>query len=353
MTVPRQTPLHHRHVALGAKMVEFGGWDMPLMYPTGVVAEHLATRRGAGLFDVSHMGRFSIGGADALHFLQGVLSNNAAALDVGQAQYTFIPSETGGAIDDAYLYRFVEDEYLLVVNASNRERDWDHLHKEAQTLRARGDMVDLVDQTEHLIMLSLQGPQSRAILAQLLESGSLPDSRRNELSVVTIAGVQVCLSRTGYTGEPLCFELLAASEHGPVLWDLLAEKGAVPCGLGARDTLRLEAALPLYGHEIGYDPEGREIPLMSSPLALFAVSFSPVKGDFVGRDRLARQHTAYQRILSNDYSLVADLSRISDGGRYRAGRGPGGVAGVEGRALCWLGHQRHHGALLEDGGGRP
>ena len=311
MTALRQTPLHDRHIALGAKMVDFGGWHMPLMYPTGVVAEHLATRRDAGLFDVSHMGRFSIGGPGALHFLQGVLSNNAAALDVGQAQYTFIPSETGGAIDDAYLYRFVEDDYLLVVNASNRENDWNHFQKRAQTLQELTRRVDLVDQTEHLVMLSLQGPQSRTILTQLLESGSLPDSRRNELSVVTIAGIRVFLARTGYTGEPLCFELMAASEHGPVLWDLLAEKGAVPCGLGARDTLRLEAALPLYGHEIGIDPEGREIPLMSSPLAVFAVSFSSVKGDFVGRDHLVRQHAAYLRILSNDYSLVADLPRIS------------------------------------------
>jgi aminomethyltransferase len=124
---PRRTPLYERHVALGARMVPFAGWDMPLNYPTGMVAEHLATRRRAGLFDVSHMGRFSVAGPGALAFLQRVLTNDAAALEVDRAQYTLLANETGGAIDDAYLYRFVEDEYLLVVNASNREKDWAYL----------------------------------------------------------------------------------------------------------------------------------------------------------------------------------------------------------------------------------
>jgi aminomethyltransferase len=126
-----QTPLHDRHVALGARMVDFAGWHMPLSYPTGVVAEHLATRRGAGLFDISHMGRFSVGGAEAPDLLQRVLSNNVAALNVGQAQYTFITAPTGGAVDDAYLYRLHTDEYLLVLNAANREKDKAHLASHA------------------------------------------------------------------------------------------------------------------------------------------------------------------------------------------------------------------------------
>ena len=137
-----KTPLHSSHVALGAKMVDFAGWDMPLMYPTGVVAEHLATRRRAGLFDVSHMGRFIVGGPGALEFLQHVLSNNAAALEVGQAQYTFIPTETGGAIDDAYLYRFLADEYLLVVNAANRRKDLAHLQEQLTAYGAAAPPVD-------------------------------------------------------------------------------------------------------------------------------------------------------------------------------------------------------------------
>lgn len=317
----RRTPIHPRHVALGAKMVDFAGWDMPLAYPTGTVDEHLATRRSAGLFDVSHMGRFFIGGSGALDFLQRVLSNNAAALDVGQAQYSFITTATGGAIDDAYLYRFVEDEYLLVVNAANRKKDWAHLaaqlgveptgsaNEAGSVMRATG--VEIKDRTEQVAMLSLQGPLSRDIVEDLLEGGTLPEPKRNELSIVTIAGTEILLSRSGYTGEPLCFELFIPSDQAGLIWDLLVEKGGVPCGLGARDTLRLEAALPLYGQELGIDLKDREIPLFSSPLAAFAVSFSPLKGDFVGREPLLKQQAAYRRILARDYSLIADLPRMT------------------------------------------
>lgn len=132
----KKTPFHAQHVAAGARMVDFGGWDMPVQYPAGIISEHLATRSNAGLFDVSHMGRFIISGPDALPFLQHVLTNNAAALDLMQAQYTIIPNENGGAVDDAYLYRFCEDEYLLVVNASNLEKDWAHFQTLLPSSRA-------------------------------------------------------------------------------------------------------------------------------------------------------------------------------------------------------------------------
>ncbi|KKL74901.1 hypothetical protein LCGC14_2060240, partial [marine sediment metagenome] len=163
MSKLQRTFLYDRHVGLGAKMVEFGGWEMPVQYPTGIVAEHLATRRTAGVFDVSHMGRFVIRGAGAVGFLQHVLTNNAEALDVGMSQYTMVPNEAGGAVDDAYLYRFVEDEYLLVVNASNRQGDWEHF----QAHRARFGDVELLDRTGEIVMLSLQGPASRDILMQM------------------------------------------------------------------------------------------------------------------------------------------------------------------------------------------
>jgi aminomethyltransferase len=270
------------------------------------------------------MGRFASRGPEALDFLQYALSNNAAALEVGQAQYTFIPTETGGAVDDAYLYRFFADEYLLVVNAANRRKDLAHLQGLLATWPRTGPPaaprassgpavfpVTLEDQTADLAMMSLQGPHSREIVAELLTDGTLPEPRRNELSAVQIGPARVLLGRTGYTGEPLCFELFVASEHALYLWDLLIEAGAVPCGLGARDTLRLEAGLPLYGNELGTDPEGNEIPLLSSPLAQFAVSFSTVKGDYVGRAALLRQQEAYRRILAGDFSLVADLPRIT------------------------------------------
>ena len=358
-----RTPLHARHLALGARMVDFAGWDMPVQYPTGIITEHLATRSGAGLFDVSHMGRFVFRGPGATPFLQQVLTNNAEALDPLQAQYTIVPTPTGGAVDDAYLYRFEETSYLLVVNASNRLKDWEHFHDH---LPGFPD-VELTDETGEIAMLALQGKGSRDVLATLIESGGLPDPFRNELSVATLRmpdpdgggslAVETRVGRTGYTGEPLCFELFVAAEHGPALWDALVAGGAVPVGLGARDTLRLEAGLPLYGHELGLDPEGREIPIMSCPLATFAVSLSPRKGDYIGRAALERQHAAYARILSRDYSLIADLPRltrpvaVTGRGIVREGApayGPGdgdflgwvtsGTAvpfwGVEGEGLC-------------------
>ena len=257
------------------------------------------------------MGRFVIRGPGALHFLQHVLTNNAAALEVNQAQYTVLPTPTGGALDDAYLYRFVADEYLLVVNAANRENDWTYLKSELQGQGNGVALPELLDKTDEIVMLSLQGPESRAILLRVIESGSLPEPLRNELSTVTMAGGTVQVARTGYTGEPLGFELFAAVDDADRLWDLLIREGAAPCGLGARDTLRLEAGLPLYGQELGTDLEGKEIPLFSSPLSSFAVSFSSVKGDFVGREAFLRQQAAFQRILKRDYSLIADLPRVT------------------------------------------
>ena len=302
--LPR-TIFFDRHVALGAKIVEFGGWEMPVQYASGIVQEHLATRKQAGLFDVSHMGRFFVRGKNSLPFLQHVLSNNADALDVGESQYTLIPNETGGALDDAYLYRFVEDEYLLVVNASNREKDWDHLQTHARKMSD----VELVDRTLETAMLSLQGPLSKNILAMLIDAGSLPDPLRNKLGTVMLSGVEIFLARTGYTGEPICFELFMENADALKIWDLLIEKGAFPVGLGARDTLRLEAALPLYGHELGEDPEQAEIPIFASPLSRFAVSLSPLKGDFVGRATLEKQFAALKKIFSHDFSLIEDLPR--------------------------------------------
>jgi aminomethyltransferase len=309
MSKLQRTVFYDQHVDLGAKIVEFAGWEMPIFYPTGIVQEHLATRKSAGLFDVSHMGRFTIRGAGALKFLQHVLTNNAEALDIREtgAQYTMIPNEDGGAVDDAYLYRFVEEEYLLVVNGANREKDWDHF----QSLLMDFDDVELTDQTKEIAMLAFQGPLSRHVMEDIVQSGPLPEPTRNAVSIVTISGAKVKVARTGYTGEPICFELFAERADGPMLWDLILSKGATPIGLGARDTLRLEANLPLYGHELGEDPEGKEIPIFACPLAKFAVSFSPLKGDFVGRGRLAMQHEAFKKILSRDYSLIYDLPRMS------------------------------------------
>ncbi len=304
----KRTLLFDRHKALGAQMVEFGGWEMPLQYPSKVVEEHLYTRESAGLFDVSHMGRFIVRGSNAITFLQHVLSNNADALDCRPtaAQYTLIQDESGGAVDDAYLYRFVEDEYLLVVNASNREKDWRHLRQHIKHF----DGVEMTDRTEEIAMFALQGPMSREVLGKIVESGRMPEPVRNALGIVNIAGARVMVGRTGYTGEPLCFELFMDRDDGVTIWDLLLSKGARPAGLGARDTLRLEAGLPLYGHEFGRDHEGKEIPIFAVPLGKLGVSFSPLKGEFVGCAALAKQFAALSKIISRDYSAVDDLPRI-------------------------------------------
>jgi aminomethyltransferase len=292
------------HVDLGAKITEFGGWEMPLQYPDGILQEHLATRKKAGLFDVSHMGRFIISGEEALPFLQHVLTNNAASLDVGLGQYTMIPNQSGGVIDDAYLYRFVEDEFLLVVNASNREQDWAHL----ETLRKTFPKTEMVDRTLEIAMLSLQGPRAKRIMKNIA-TGDLPEPMRNELSIVHIGDARVLVARTGYTGEPICFELFIERDDAVEIWDLLVEKGAVPVGLGARDSLRLEAGLPLYGHELGLDPEGNEIPAFASDLSRFAVSFSDLKGDFIGREALHAQFRALKNILDLRFSDISALPR--------------------------------------------
>ncbi|TFH50398.1 MAG: glycine cleavage system aminomethyltransferase GcvT [Lysobacterales bacterium] len=283
----RETVLHDWHVTHQAKMVPFGGWDMPVQYHTGIIREHLATRRGCGLFDVSHMGRFMVRGQGAQAFLMGVLTNSACALQIGQAQYTFIATETGGAVDDAYLYRLAKHEYLLVVNASNRSKDWEWLceHK-------RESDVDMENISEALGMISLQGPDSAGLMEQIADKRDLPESKRNWLRTVSIDGHPVIVARTGYTGESIGFELFPPREYTLALWEKLIALGATAVGLGARDSLRLEAGLPLYGHELGEDLERHEIPVFANDLARFAVRPA---GDlaYIGKQALERQRREF------------------------------------------------------------
>ncbi len=306
MSSLNKTFFFDRHLTLGATMVDFGGWDMPLQYKTGVIQEHLSTRRRAGLFDVSHMGRFIISGKDALPFLQFVLTNNAEALEVGQSQYTIIADKDGYAIDDAYLYRFFPDSYLLVVNASNREKDWNHFIDQSSSFKN----VFIKDQTFNLGMLSLQGPLSKKIMGTVIDSGTLPIPLRNSLSQVVISGADILIARTGYTGDPLGFELFMDKKDAVKIWDLLIEQNASPIGLGARDTLRLEACLPLYGHEFGKDPAQNPIPIFACPLAKFAVSFAPQKGSFIGETALKNQFNALTRITNFNYANIEALPRL-------------------------------------------
>ncbi len=325
----RHTPLYEEHLKLGAKMVKFGGWEMPLNYPSGILAEHLATRKFGGLFDISHMGRFLISGEDALPFMQYVLTNNAAALAPGQSQYTMIPNESGGAVDDAYLYRMNEKEYLLVVNAANTEKDWIWF----QNCKQEFPRLILEDHTARIAMLSLQGPRIKAVLEAILgDIGKLPEPTRSRLATTEIFGAMVPIARTGYTGEPIGFELFPPVDIAVPLYKKLLEAGKeagiVPAGLGARDTLRLEAGLPLYGHELGSDVEGNEIPVFALPAARFAVSFSRTRGEFTGREALMKQFQEIklrqedQLNTSKERRLVPKtmvLMSIYGGGVARAG----------------------------------
>ena len=304
-------------------MVDFGGWDMPVQYSTGILKEHLATRRYGGLFDVSHMGRFRILGKDTVRFLQHVLTNNAESLDTWQAQYTLIPNENGGLLDDAYLYHPGE-EYFLVVNASNREKDWNHFQEQAKAFD-----VQLEDETNEVAMIAFQGPLSGRILTRVKRDGTMPETFRNSLSKITILGTEVLVARTGYTGEPLGFELFIPAEKAEAIWARIEEEGkdegVVAVGLGARDTLRLEAGMPLYGHEFGIDTEGREIPAFAFPLTSVAVSFSKRKGDFVGRAALKAQFEEVRKLRMGQYEPSDVLQRrflplaLSDKGITRGG----------------------------------
>ena len=291
-----KTVLHAWHVAHGAKMVPFGGWDMPVQYASGIIREHLATRRHAGVFDVSHMGRFSVRGAGAEPFLNSVLTNHVPGLERGCAHYTFIATPTGGAVDDAYLYKLDHEDYLLVVNAANRDKDWRWLEQ-----HNRHTGVEMTDISEKVCMVSLQGPHASTILETLVDAADLPENKRNRLAAVDIDDRKVIIARTGYTGESVCFELFPPREFTETLWQKLVDKGARPAGLGARDSLRLEAGLPLYGHELGNDPEGNEIPIFANALARFAVAATDVQ-DFIGRDALRRQREAYAGIRRGEIS---------------------------------------------------
>ena len=284
------TVLHDWHAENGGKLVDFAGWDMPVQYQSGTIQEHLATRRHAGLFDVSHMGRYEFSGPGAEDYLLHVLTNNARALGPGEAHYTFIATETGGAVDDAYLYRLAAERFLLVVNAGNRAKDWDWLEAHRD-----GRPVEMSDVSEDLGMIALQGPHASSLLEQIVGRAALPENKRNHLSVAPFGGGELIVARTGYTGEAVCFELFPARGDTLELWRKLLALGAVPVGLGARDSLRLEAGLPFYGHELGADPDGREIPIFANPVASVAVRFAE-HHEFVGKAALVRQRREYIQI---------------------------------------------------------
>ena len=284
MSELKRTPLYDAHVAAGATMVDFGGWEMPIQYPVGIVAEHLYDRKHCGIFDVSHMGRLIVEGPDRVAFLQKVLTSNVTKLVPGRAQYCIIPTVTGGAVDDAYLYMFEEDKYLLIVNASNTDKDLEHFAKYLPDYDCT-----ITNITDTYSSIAVQGPDAEKILKVLTGGKEITGPKKNDLGEVDMEGHTVRASKTGYTGDPTGWELFIDAKDVGWLWNRLIELGAAPTALGARDTLRLEAGLPLYGHEMGEDHAGNEMPIFAVSLARFAVSFAEEKGDFIAKDILAEQ----------------------------------------------------------------
>ncbi len=284
----KKTPLYAKHLELGAKMVEFGGWEMPVQY-TGIIEEHQAVRSAAGLFDVCHMGEFEVMGPASLAFLQSVLTNDLAKMEAGQIIYSLLCYPDGGVVDDLLVYKQDDDKYMLVVNAGNKDKDWQWLQEQVQRQADqnhegvhKGELV-LRDLSEEIGLLALQGPCAEEILTKIC-AVSLKDLRYYRFIVTEVAGVNVIISRTGYTGED-GFELYVVAENTSLIWDEVMkagkEKGLVPAGLGARDTLRFEACLPLYGHELK-----DTITPLEAGLEYF-VAWQ--KGDFIGRDALLQQ----------------------------------------------------------------
>jgi aminomethyltransferase len=239
-TALKRTPLYDRHVAAGAKLVPFAGWEMPVQYD-GVKAEHLATRSTAGVFDVSHMGEIATSGPDAEAFLQRILSNDVSKIQTGGAQYSVLCREDGGVLDDLFTYRLGADSFLTVTNAANHEKDLAWFRKQAA-----GFDVTVEDAHDRYAMLAVQGPQAREIV-QSLSDGPLPD--RFTCRHRMLRGRKVLVCGTGYTGED-GVELLTDPADAPLIWDEVVKRGAVPAGLAARDTLRLEVCYHLYGNDL-------------------------------------------------------------------------------------------------------
>jgi aminomethyltransferase len=290
MSELRQTPLHEEHVALGARMVPFAGYAMPVQY-AGIIEEHNAVRSSAGVFDVSHMAEFRVFGFAAFEFLQRLLTNDLSKIaSIGSAQYTLMCDEDGGVIDDLIVYHSGDLEYLVIANAANRATDWDWMLEHAPegvsiTCEAGAEhapdsgLVELIDESDRTALIALQGPRALDVLSELAGAGFEPPARFS-IGEAMLDTVPVLVARTGYTGED-GFEILCHATHAAAVWRaLLSFSEVTPCGLGARDTLRLEMGYPLHGQDMdrGVDP-------VSAGLG-WAVAVA--KGDFIGRDAILR-----------------------------------------------------------------
>jgi aminomethyltransferase len=269
----RRTPLYEEHKALGARLVDFAGWEMPVQYE-GIKAEHEAVRTRAGLFDVSHMGEIIFRGPQAEEAVQRLVTRDVSRLSVGQAGYAAVCYESGGTVDDVLVYR-AQDDFLVVVNASNREKDVQHFRENTSDLD-----VEVVDESDEWALLALQGPEAVRLLQPFTET-DLSSIKYYRYEVGEVEGAYAVISRTGYTGED-GFELFVRSDDAPALWRRLIEAGAAPVGLGARDTLRLEAGMCLYGNELDAETTPLEAGIG------FAVHLDK-ESEFIGQQALRRE----------------------------------------------------------------
>jgi aminomethyltransferase len=287
----KKTPLNAVHRALGGKMVDFGGWDMPVQYTAGVIEEHMRCRTRAGLFDVSHMGEIWVEGPDAIAFVNSITTNDVTKLVDGQAHYSAFPNDDGGTVDDLLVYRFGPEKLLLVVNAGTTEKDWDWVSSKLESGQSQGTLptgrVSAYNASAEYCQIAIQGPDALDILQKLTET-ELEPIKYYHFTTGRVDGVEAIISRTGYTGED-GFEVYAAPEFAEQLWNKMLEAGRygeadgiLPCGLAARNTLRLEAAMSLYGHELGDD-------ISTYEAGLGWITKLDKDGGFIGRDKLAEQ----------------------------------------------------------------
>lgn len=282
----RRTPLYDRHVSLNARMVDFGGWEMPVQY-SGIKDEHLAVRQNAGIFDISHMGEFLVTGADAAPFLNSILTNDVTLLTPGLGQYTLLCQENGGVIDDLYLYSVDQNSFLLIVNASRVDEDWDWISKQKGNLPQNKE-VFIENKSDHMGAIAVQGPSVKSWIDHCFQSENskfkVSELKKNQISNYLLNDTKIWIGATGYTGED-GFEIVAENHLIPEIWDTLLAKGHIGCvqpaGLGARDTLRTEMCYPLYGHELTTD---------NTPLEAGLGYFVNLAGDdFIGKQALLNQ----------------------------------------------------------------
>ncbi len=275
-----KTPLYDVHVREGGKIVPFAGYLLPVQYPTGVISEHLAVRTAAGLFDVSHMGEIRVEGPGALATLNHILTNDFTKMSLGRVRYSVMCHENGGCVDDLVVMKLGPERYLLVVNAANKDKDYQHVAKNVLP------DTEIEDLSAGVAQVALQGPKAPEILAKLVPPERIPEKYYTAVDGAVLNGMTCLISKTGYTGE-LGYEIYTKRENAEKLWETLREagkdEGLIPCGLGARDTLRLEAGMPLYGHEMN-----DEITPLEAGLD-FGVKLE--KPEFIGREALIEKGT--------------------------------------------------------------